>query len=61
MGSAPTHTKSGVAANVRLGSLADIGQPIRDVRFAPESDIFSVKIDVCFVPKADIFHPGFGH
>ena len=23
--------------NVRFGSLADIGQPIRDVRFAPES------------------------
>ena len=24
-------------SNVRYGSLADIGQPIRDVRFAPES------------------------
>jgi hypothetical protein len=23
--------------DVRFGSLADIGQPIRDVRFAPES------------------------
>jgi hypothetical protein len=27
---------------------------ISDVRFAPESDMFSVEINVCFVPKADI-------
>jgi hypothetical protein len=40
--------------NVRFGSLADIGQPIRDVRFAPKADMLSVEIDVRFVPLADI-------
>ena len=40
--------------HVRFGSLADIGQSIRDVRFAPKADMCSVKIDVCFVPIADL-------
>jgi hypothetical protein len=31
------HLISWLHADVRFGSLADIGQPIRDVRFAPES------------------------
>src|SRR5689334_23564246 len=29
--------RTAVQADVRFGSLADVGQPIRDVRFAPES------------------------
>jgi hypothetical protein len=33
--------------DVRFGSLADIGQPIRDVRFTPEADILVVGINVC--------------
>jgi hypothetical protein len=33
--------------NVRFGSLADIRQPIRDVRFTPEADILIVGINVC--------------
>jgi hypothetical protein len=33
-------------SDVRFGSLADIGEPIRDVRFAPEADMLSVSIDV---------------
>ena len=36
--------------HVRLGSLADIGQLIRDVRFTPKADMFSVEIDVRYVP-----------
>ena len=40
--------------DVRYGSLADIGQPIRDVRFTPKSDMLIVCINVCFVPEADI-------
>ena len=40
--------------NVRFGSLADIGQPIRDVRLPSKADMFSVEIDVCFVPEADM-------
>ena len=46
--------KRGLTRNVGFGSLADIGQPIRDVRFASESGHFSVDIDVCYVPIADI-------
>ena len=30
-----------------MGSLADIGQPIRDVRFAPKADMLIVGINVC--------------
>jgi hypothetical protein len=33
--------------NVRFGSLADMGQPIRDVRFTPKADMFSAEINVC--------------
>jgi|SoiMetStandDraft_5_1073268.scaffolds.fasta_scaffold1235961_1 hypothetical protein len=35
---------------IRYGSLADIGQPTRDVRLPPKLDMFSVELDVCFVP-----------
>jgi hypothetical protein len=45
------------ASDVRFGSLADIGQRIRDVRFAPESDVLIVGINVCQVPLADINCP----
>ena len=41
-------------ANVRFGSLADISERTRDVRFAPRADMFSVEIDVCLVPITDI-------
>src|SRR5262245_19508695 len=32
--------------NVRFGSLADIGQPIRDVRITPEADMLIVGINL---------------
>jgi hypothetical protein len=41
----------GPCPNVRFGSLADIGQRIRDVRFAPKkADIRQRIKNVCFLP-----------
>ena len=37
-----------------MGQKRIIKRRIRDVRFTPETDMFSVEIDVCFVPEADI-------
>ena len=47
-------SKSIGPSDVRFGSLADIGLPIREVRLPPIADMFGVEIDVCFVPLADI-------
>ena len=35
-----------VLANVRFGSLADIRERVRDVRFTPEADMLIVGINV---------------
>jgi hypothetical protein len=40
-------------ANVRYGSLADIGGALADVRF-PEADMLIVGFNVRYVPEADI-------
>ena len=43
------------AANVRYGSLADISERIRDVRFTPESGHAQrQRVDVRYVPETDI-------
>jgi len=44
-------------ANVRFGSLPDIGQPLRDIRFAPESRHGLRLEHVRYVPEADILRP----
>ena len=41
--------------NVRFGSLADISQCNRHVRFTPESGHSQVSLECPLVPKAEIF------
>src|SRR6476659_623831 len=48
-----------VLSHVRFGSLADIGQPIRDVRFTPDSGHSSVQLEC---PKSvNSRHPVWSH
>jgi hypothetical protein len=50
-------TRIRVAADFRLGSLADMGATQRDVRFTPKADIDRRLGNVRFVQEAAFSHP----